>query len=147
MSSAWPTVVARLVSHLPTLPGWSDVRVFDGPPVTQEAPAGYVTVGFVLGEDFGGSLEQSTPEAWPWEEAGTIRSEVVCTTGDVNISVVRAQAFALFDAWQDWVVGDHTLGVMSPSSTASLAVDVQPVQNTAGAAQRLTVTLTYLARP
>lgn len=145
--SAWPTVIARLVDHLPSLPGWAGVQVFDGPPVSADVPTDFVTVGFVSGEDFGGSFEQSTPEAWPWEEAGTIRSEVVCSTGDVDIVTVRARAFDLFDAWQDWVVGDHTLGVMSPSSTASLAVDVQPVQNTAGAAQRLTVTLSYLARP
>jgi hypothetical protein len=145
--SAWPTVVARLVEHLPSLPGWADVAVFDGPKLQPDDPFSFVTVAFVEGEDFGGSFEQSTPESWPWEEAGTVRSELVVWSGDEGQSGIRARAFDLFGAWQDWVVDDHTLGVLSPSSTASLAVDVQPVQNTAGAAQRLTVTLSYLARP
>ena len=151
MAAAWPLVVDRLVSLLPSLPGWSGVTVFDGPPVTGDAPADYVTVGFVVGEDFGGSYEQTRNGEGGWqgalEETGTVRCEVVCTTGDEDsLPAMRARAFELVDAWDASVADDETLGVLPASSISSLTVDVQPVQNTSGAAQRLTVTLSYLAR-
>lgn len=150
MSAAWPLVVNRLVAVLPTLPGWSGVPVYDGPPVTADAPPTFVTVGFVLGEDFGGSYEQTRNGEGGWQgaltEAGTVRSEIVCATGNVDLPAMRARAFALADAWEAWVSADETLGVLGSSSVASLAVDVVPAQTTAGSVQRLAVTLTYLAR-
>ncbi len=149
MSAAWPVVKRRLVVLLPTLPGWSQVAVFNGPPVTGDAPSDYCTVGYVPGEDFGGSYEQTrNGTAWQGalEETGTIRSEIVCATGDVDLAAVEARAFALADAWEAEISRDETLGVLYPSSTSSLAVDVQPVQTTSGAAQRLVVTLTYFSR-
>lgn len=147
MSAAWPLIKRRLVEHLPNLPGWSQVAVYDGPPVTGDSPTDFVTVGFVRGEDFAGSYEQ-TPPVGPWsmEEAGTLRSELVCATGDTDLPGMELRAFALVDAWQEWVTADPKLGVLNPSSTASLAVDVQPQQTTAGAVQRLVVTVSYLAR-
>lgn len=144
--AAWPSVVARLVAHLPTLPGWAGVEVFDGPPVTQAAPTDYVTVGFVVGEDFAGSYEQSRPGAFDVEEVGTVRCEVVCTTGDVDLAGRRARAFALVDAWEAWTTANPTLGVLNQSSSASLSVDVEPQQSGSGSTQRLTVTVSYLAR-
>lgn len=150
MAAAWPLVKRRLVAHLPSLAGWADVEVFDGPPVTGDVPTDFVTVGFVLGEDFAGSYEQTRNGENSWqgalEEVGTIRSELVCATGEVDLADVESRAFALVDAWEAWVSADETLGVLGPSSTASLAVDVQPAQTTGGAVQRLTVTLSYLAR-
>lgn len=150
MSAAWPALVNRLVAHLPTLPGWSGVSVYDGPPVTADAPTDYVTVGFVVGEDFGGAYEQTRNGDGGWqgalEESGTVRSEVVCSTGDVDMPSVRARAFALVDAWEAWVSADERLGVLGPSSISSLSVDVQPAQTTSGSVQRLAVTLVYLAR-
>jgi len=53
--TAWPVIVARLLELLPTLDGWAGVEVYDGPPVTRDAPADYCTVGFVLDEDVAGS--------------------------------------------------------------------------------------------
>lgn len=155
MSAAWPVVAARVVAYMPTLfastDGWSLGRVFDGPPVTGAAPTEFVTVGFVLGEDNAGSYEQTrNGDTGGWqnalEESGAVLSEIVCTTGDVDLPTVRARAFALADAWEAWVSADPTLGVLGPSSVSSLSVDVQPAQTTDGSAQRLTVTLSYLAR-
>ena len=150
MSAMWPILVDRLVSLLPTLPGWSGVAVYDGPPVTADAPVDYVTVGYVLGEDFGGTYEQTRNGEGGWqralEESGTVRSEVVCTTGDVDLPSVRARAFALVDAWDAEIARDETLGVLGPSSSSSLSVDVEPAQTTGGAVQRLTVTFSYFAR-
>jgi hypothetical protein len=56
--TAWPLVLGRLLTLLPTLSGWTGVAVYDGPPVTADVPIDYVTVGWVPGEDFGGSFEQ-----------------------------------------------------------------------------------------
>jgi hypothetical protein len=150
MSAAWPKVADRLVAHLPTLPGWEQVAVYDGPPVTGDAPTAFVTVGFVASEDFAGSYEQTRNGDGGWqgalEESGTVRSELICVTGDTDLPGERADAFALVDAWEAWVSSDETLGVLGRSSIASLSVDVQPAQTTGGAVQRLTVTLSYLAR-
>lgn len=150
MAAAWPVVKRRLVDLLPTLPEWGDVVVYDGPPVTADVPAAYVTVGFVVGEDFAGSYEQTRNGDDGWqgclEESGTIRSELVCATGDVDIAAVEARAFELVDAWEAWVSADETLGVLKGTASASLAVDVQPLQSSDGSSVRLTVTLTYLAR-
>lgn len=144
--SAWPLIVDRLLVLLPTLPGWSQVAVYDGPPVTADAPTSFVTVGFVLDEDNAGSFEPLPTLGDLDEESGSVVSEIVCTTGDVDLPSVRARAFALFDAWKDAIERDPTLGVLSQSSTTSLTVDVRPAQTTSGAVQRLAVTLGYLAR-
>ena len=144
--AAWPQVVAAIVAKLPTLDGWSGVAVFDGEPVTGDNPSDYVTVGHVPGEDFAGSYEQATPTAWAVEESGTVRSRLVSTGGDVDLTTRRTRAFALVDAWEAWVVSDPTLGVLEPSSTASLSVDVEPVQDSSGSAVGLIVTVSYLAR-
>lgn len=147
MSAAWwQAIITKTVATLPTLSGWSTVSVFDGPPVTADAPRDYVTVGFVQGEAFAGSYDRVRGIANLVEEAGTIRSELVCLTGDVDLPTVRARAFALADAWEAWVEADQTLGILGPSATASLAVDVAPAQTTEGAEQRLVLTLSYFSR-
>lgn len=145
--AAWPLVVDRLVAHLPTLPGWSGVTVYDGEPVTGDTPTDFVTVGFVPGEDFAGSFEQDrTSAAWSVEESGSVRCRLASQTGDVDLATRRARVFELADAVEAWVVADPTLGVLSPSSAASLAVDVEPVQNSAGSAVALILTVSYIAR-
>ncbi len=151
MAAAWPRLLDRLVVLLPTLPGWSGVVVYDGEPVTSEYPPEYVTVGFAPGEDFGGSYEQTRNGDGGWqgalEESGTIRSELVVWSGDSDqLPAHRARAFALVDAWEAEVSRDERLGVLGPSSTSSLAVDVQPAQTGDGSAQRLIVTLSYFSR-
>lgn len=146
MSAAWPVVKRRLVNLMPTLPGWSQVSVYDGPPVTGEVPTAYITVGYVVGEDFGGTYEQSRGVGNLLEELGSVRCELVCSTGNVDLASVESTSFALVDALEQSIANDQTLGVLHPSSTSSLAVDVQPAQTTAGATQRLTVTLNYFSR-
>lgn len=144
--TTWPRVKARLVEHLPTLTGWSAVTMFSGPPVAASAPAAFVTVGFVYGEDFAGSFERVRGLGDIDEEHGTVRSELVCSTGKTDLATVESAVFALADAWQAWVDSDPTLGVLPSGSTSLLAIDVQPTQDGSGASVRLTVTLTYIAR-
>jgi hypothetical protein len=146
MTVAWPTVKDRLVALLPTLPGFAGVLVFDGPAVTGEAPAAYVTVGWQesTDDDTAGSYEQTQtgPEGFAAEETGTVLLEFAAVTGDVTVP----SAFGLVDALQNSVQTDQTLGVLGRGSTASLAVEVVQSQTTSGAVQRLLVSLTYFAR-
>jgi hypothetical protein len=83
--TAWPLVLGRLLTLLPTLSGWTGVAVYDGPPVTGDAPTDYATVGFVVGEDFGGSFEIVDEPGGMLTENGTVRTEIVCVTGDVDL--------------------------------------------------------------
>ncbi len=151
MPAAWPLVKRRLVVLLPTLPGWAGVVIYSGPPVTADAPTAYCTVGYVDDDEIGGSYEQTRNGDGGWagalQETGTVRSELVLWSGDANdLPALESRAFDLVDAWEAEVSRDERLGVLAPSSTSSLSVDVQPVQNAGGAAQRLAVTLSYFSR-
>jgi hypothetical protein len=146
VSVAWPTVKAGLLTLLPTLPAFAAVEVFNGRVITADVPADYVTVAWVPGEDFGGSFEQLDELGGLLTETGTVRSEIVCSSGDVDLPVVEARAFALFGAWQAAVRADGTLGVLPQGSAMTLACDAQPEQTDRGSVQRLVVTLTYTAR-
>ena len=144
MNVALPLVIDATVALLPTLDGWSQVTVYDGPQVTGDSPRDYVTVGFVDGEDFGGTFEPVAGLGDLLEESGSLRSEIVCWTGDTDFPAMRARAFGLFNAWNAAVQGDVTLGGIV--AAASLSGEVVPVQNRDGSAVRLAVTLSYTAR-
>lgn len=146
MSAAWPLVRNQLVAHLPALTGWTGVTVVNGQPITAADVGDLVTVGFVRTEDFAGSYEQTYSLGGLLEEVGTIRSEVSCATGADDLPSVQIRAFVLVDAWEAWITSDPTLGVLPQSSSASLAVDVEPLQDSQGTEQRLVVTLNYTAR-
>lgn len=144
MNVALPLVINATVALLPTLPGWSGVTVYDGPQVTGDTPTSYVTVGFVDGEDFGGTFEPVAGLGDLLEETGSLRSEIVCWTGGVDFPAMRVRAFGLFNAWNAAVQRDVTLGAVVASS--SLSGEVVPVQNGKGSAVRLVATLSYTAR-
>jgi hypothetical protein len=143
MATQWPLVVARLVALLPTLPGWSGVTAFDGPPVTAEVPTDYVTIGYVADDHAGSYDTVQDPSGFRWVETGTVRSQLSCVTGDIDLAGTRARVFVLMDAVDAAVRADRRLGVLSPEGTAELAVDVITVQNANGTAQSLIFTLHY----
>lgn len=146
MSVAWPTVKDRLVALLPTLPGYTDVKVYDGPSTSAHSVARWVTVGYQPStEDLSaGSYEQTQTGAGGFlsEERGTVGLEFSASVADAEIP----DAFGLVDALHDSVQADQTLGVMTPGSTSSLSVSVVQAQSTKGAVQRLLVTFTYFTR-
>jgi hypothetical protein len=144
MAAQWPLVVARVVALLPTLPGWDQVTVFDGPPVTADVAADYVTVGYVADDNGGMYVQVQTPDGFRYEETGTIRSQLTCVTGDTDLASVRVRAFTLMDAIGAAVRADRRLGVLSPEGTTELNVDVLSLQTSGGAAQSLVFTLHYL---
>lgn len=143
MNAAWPAVVDWHLSRLPLLPDWDKVTVYDGQPTDSTFPPSFVTVGFVDGEDVAGSAEPGEQLGDVETENGSVRSELVCQAGDVDLSGRRTAAFALINALKAELRADPTLGGVVQS--ASLSWDVLPVQNTKGSAVRVALSLNYTA--
>jgi hypothetical protein len=145
MAAAWPLVRARLAAALPAVVG-AGVTVYDGPKVTNDSPTAYLTIAHQpsVDEDSAGSYDQDrvTNSGYVATESGTVLMELGALTGDPALP----DAFGTADAIHAWVQADQTLGVLTPGSTATLAVEVLQAQNTAGAVQRLLLTLTYTTR-
>lgn len=147
MASQWPRLHAALVATLPTLPGWSVVEVFDGPPVTGNVPTSYCTVGHAQLEDSAGSYETTLAgNGFQLEESGLVRCELVVFDGGTDVTALRVRAFGLLDALDAAIRANRTFGVLSPEATTDLAVDVVPVQSQAGAVQRLPFSVLYFTR-
>lgn len=143
MATQWPLVAQRLVDLLPTLPGWDQVSVFDGPPITGDDPANYCTVGYVEDDQAGTYTTVQDPDGFQRQESGEVRSQLVCRTGEDNLSGMRALLFGLIDALDAAIRDDRRLGVLSPQGTSDLVVDVLSVQNEAGTAQAVVIALQY----
>lgn len=144
MAVQWPNVAAGLVALLPTLPGWQQVSVFDGPPVSSDTPTDWVTVGFLEGDVAGTYTVMQDPSGFMYAEAGEVRCHLACNSGDTDLSQVRGRAFGLANALDTAIRGDRTLGgVLPPESSVELAVDVQSVQDPKGSAQALVLTVRY----
>lgn len=140
----WPAVYAAIVAALPSLPGFADVAVYDGYPVTQDQPLDSVTVGFVSDESAGTFQQTPDPSGYGVVETGQIRSMIRCNAGETDPTVTRSRAFALFAAWSAWVNTDQTLGgVLSEQAFLQLSADVDSVQASQGSATGLLVTLSY----
>jgi hypothetical protein len=84
VNAALPLVIDRLVSLLPTLPGWSGVTVFDGPQVTAAAPRGVRHSRICRRRGLRRHVRAGRRARRLLEESGTVRSEIVCQTGDVD---------------------------------------------------------------
>jgi hypothetical protein len=121
----------------------TEVLVFDGPPVTSAAPPDYVTVGYVEDDAAGTYLTETIYDGSLSQETGTVVSQIVCQSGDTDISACRTRAFAIEEQLRDAVKADHTLGVLSTDGTSTLATDVQVVQNANGSAVSLVLTYGY----
>lgn len=147
MAAQWPLITAKLLQILPTLSGWANVPVYDGPPVTGDDPPDYATVGYTGPSDPHAGNYQTHQDAsgGQWVEQGIIRCHLTCQSGDAQeLPVVRARAFALSDAFEAYVRNDRRLGgVLSQGSSCDLTVDVEPVENADGVAQSLYLTLQY----
>lgn len=145
MSVAWASVRDRLAADLPGVVGAS-VRVYNGPIVSNENPAAYLTVGHTpsSADESAGSFSQDVgPDGFSAVESGTVVAELAAVTGSTTIPDV----FATFDAIAAYVQGDMTLGgTLLPGSTLTVSADVEQSQTTSGAVQRLLLTFAYTAR-
>lgn len=139
---AWLAVKNRLVAALPSVVG---AKVYDGPVVTGEHPEAYVTVGWSPSEDAeAGSFDaQVGQDGFSSTESGS----VVCEFAAVNGSRRMPDAFAMFSAAAAWVQADMTLGgTLTQGSTCTISARVAQAQTTAGATQRLVVSVNYFTR-
>lgn len=144
MAAQWPLVVQRLAALLPTLPGWSAVAVFDGPPVTANDSPSYFTVGYVDGVPAGTAATSEAGGGFFNDEVGQVVSQLVVNSGGTDMSAARAQVFALYDALDASVKADRTLGgVLQGAATSALSYEVQYVSNRQGLAVALIVTVSY----
>lgn len=142
----WPVVQQRLVALLPTLDGWADVVVYDGPPVSETGAQTYVTVGWTsTGESGGWEAPDETTDTMR-AELGTVACELIVWGGDEALPTYRATAFALVDALDVAIRTDETLGVLPVSSTTSLSAEVVSAQDASGATQRLVISVNYFTR-
>lgn len=145
MATAWPKVATALVALLPTLPRFTGVAVYDGPPVGSETPYDYVTVGYVEDEDAGSyETEHGLVDGY-LTESGEVRCHFVSQSGDEVLP--RAEVFALIDAVEVALRSDPTLGgVLSDDATCLLSGVVSSVQNANGSAQSVVVAVVYTTR-
>lgn len=146
MATQWLLVRNRLVEVLPSLPGWpGPEHTYKGRPVTGDNPRSYVTVGYVSNEDNGGTVSQArSRNGFQQEESGTVRGELVLNHGTADSSELEATTFALLDSLEELLRAQTApLGVLPQGSTVALSFDVQPVQNSSGAAVRVPFTIDY----
>jgi hypothetical protein len=130
MTTRWPLVVGWLVNTLPTLPGWSDVAVYDMEPDTYSSDPAYAVVGHTSQDAGSGNYIRQVDPSMLVDESGTVR--------------VLLDGFALVDALEDALVADHSLGgILGAASTASLSIDVQSTAAPGGVTQALIVSLNY----
>ena len=143
MASQWPRVVDRLVQLLPTLSGWEDVVVYDGPPTRDPPPLNYATVGYSeMGEGGNYSTAQDS-DGFQIDENGTIITELTFFSGSQVVSDARALMFTALDSVDAAVRADRRLGVLSQEGTSSFNVSVTPVWDGQGSAVRAQFSLIY----
>lgn len=100
MLSGWAAAAAGLVAGCTN---FVDGDVFDGPPVTADDLRAALMIGWSPGSgdtvDAGQITTLAHDAGLPGarEESGDIRCVIICQSGDDDISLVRAQAFAMLD--------------------------------------------------
>ena len=142
MSIVWPTARAGLLALLPTLPGWSGVAVYDGPPLSGDT-GDYCAVGYVEDEQGAGSWSL-TPDGSGFfdSETGEVRSELYTGNGDGDLAAAVVAGHTLVNALATAAKADRTLGFLPAGSTCSVSADVITGRSE-GAGQLLVLSLSY----
>ncbi|GAC1375211.1 MAG: hypothetical protein NVSMB4_03250 [Acidimicrobiales bacterium] len=143
MASQWPLVVSRMVTLLKGLPAWSNVAVYDGPPVTGDIPNQWCTVGYVEDDKAGNYVGTQHDDGFSRHETGEVRCQLACNTGDDDLPGMRTQLFGLLDAVDAAVRADRRLGVLSPEGTSTFSVEVESFKSAHGTAQVAVFALHY----
>lgn len=141
----WPDVYTALLALLPTLPGFTGVQVYDGQFVGNDYPTDYVTVGFQSDDGAGSFIQQPDPSCFATTEVGDIKCLMSSNSGDTDPAADRARVFAMFTALQTEVTRDQTLrGALADCNhVVTLSAQVVALENTAGAASSLLVSVAY----
>lgn len=140
----WPDVYAGLLALLPTLPAFASVPVYDGQPITQDAPLAWVSIGYVTDDTAGQFTQSRDPSDFATTEIGEIKCHLAAVDGGNDLSVTRTAAYALLGAWQTAMQNDCTLaGHIPAGSVLEMTTHVLDPQNQQGSATSLLVTVTY----
>ena len=149
----WPDVYTALLALLPALPGFTGdprgtVQVYDGEFVGNDNPIDYVTVGFQSDDGAGSFIQQPDPSCFATTEVGDIKCLMSSNSGAVEPAAVaadRARVFSLFTALQTEITRDQTLrGALADCNhLVTLSAQVVALENTAGAASSLLVSVAY----
>lgn len=141
----WPDVYTALLALLPALPGFAAVQVYDGQYVGEDNPVDYVTVGFQSDDGAGSFVQQPDPSCFATIEVGDIKCLMSSNSGDTDPAADRNRVFAMFTALQAEITRDQTLrGALAGSNNlVTLSAQVVDLENTAGAASSLIVSVAY----
>lgn len=143
-------VAAALVAIFTSAGG---VTVYDGPAPTQpNIGESYALVGNDGDPTNPDTDAASTDRDWSslgnrWvQETGEVVCCVAATSGDTDITVVRARAFALFALLEAALLADPTLGGLTFGEPASIpSTRLRQTQNSQGCAARLVFVVRYQA--
>lgn len=108
-----PLAMAALLAILKDTAALSGVTVLDGQQVTEDPFDEAVVVGFIGPEDptaVEGQLAIEGMSVSPNRDLFTIRCVAIVSSGEADITAVRARVFELFGAVGQVLVNNHTLG-------------------------------------
>lgn len=151
--SQFSTVTSRLLTLLPTLPGWSTVAVFDGEPIAAVDGLDYCLVGYSEPDGEGrfrrGAFTADLSRVGNAfeEEVGAVACELSCNTGDDDLLAVRTRLEALCDAVRTSLRADRTLGVLPRGSVATFSADLYGTKNVHGSGVSALFTISYVTTP
>lgn len=132
-----------------TLDAGTAAAVYDGPPVTSDAPGDYVLVG--CNED----LESRIPLDQTFaglgraarDETGDIPVTIVAVSGGTSIKTVRDRALVILGELENALRTDPTLGGAVQSGWLHVTSgEVVQVQNTSGCRAAIPLVVSYKAR-
>jgi hypothetical protein len=142
MAFMWPQIKTWLVTNLPTITG---VPVFNGPPVSGDNPTSYITVGWTGTGDSAGDFQQTyADDGLGMLEDGTVLCDFVAQSGDIDLAGSETTVFAMADALNQALRADKSLGgLLDEPATIWLQISPQAIQNKAGSAVPLLVSVQY----
>lgn len=144
MGSRVPEALAALVALGRADSALADVRVSDGPEVTEDSALDWLIVGF--DGDPNGDF-QSAQTVGGWSDLGTGREEefqitvaAISQRGDTDVAAARARAYEIAGRVEVWLRADPSIGLRSLEAAiggTQLAQD----QTNQGAQARLLLTV------
>jgi hypothetical protein len=149
-TTAFPAVVAGIISQLKASSDLSAVRIFDGIEVDESYPSDFIAVGHD-GSDDGDVSAVSIRQTYEtlggkhMFEDGSIDCFLACWDGSDNVAARRTRAFQLMSAVDTAIRTDLSLG----GSCLFSGIDQHTTnyrQTNAGAAVVITFSITYKAR-
>jgi hypothetical protein len=145
VAAQWPLVRARLLSLLPTLPGWDAVEVWGG--VAYDAQKALIcTVGHAtdgVTSTAGNWTSTLHGDGFQHVETGSVVSQLSLFDSTVTLEDNLTTLIALIDVLDEEIRADRRLGVLSQEGYFDLTCDVASAQAAPGALVSVTFTTSY----